>query len=150
MAPGRRWRPVASNVSRAVGIARFSPIARIRPSLIATAASNEAVSVTIVAPEITRSAKDVVGFVISLGPFDGVVATFSVCDDSNAIRSHRVLFFSLAGATRFQRQRIRLLLRALQYGRAFAAPRQRTNASRTRSSADPWESFRLDPDGICS
>src|SRR5262249_6994286 len=75
MAPGRRWRPVASNVSRAVGIARFSPMARIWPSLIATAAWNEAVSVTIVAPEITRSAIDVVGFVISLGPFVGVVVT---------------------------------------------------------------------------
>src|SRR5262245_1754935 len=124
-------------------------MAGIRPSLIATAASNEAVSVTIVAPEITRSAKDVVGFVISLGPFDGVVATFSVCDDSNAIRSHRGLFFSLAGVTSFQRQRIACSSGHCNTDEAFA-PRQRTNASRTRSSADPWESFRLDPDRICS
>jgi hypothetical protein len=43
-------------------------MASIWPSLIATAASNEAVSVTTVAPEITRSAMDVVGFVMSLGP----------------------------------------------------------------------------------
>src|SRR5262245_53136404 len=86
MAPGRRWRPVASNVSRAVGIARFSPMANIWPSLIATPAPNEAVSVTTVAPKMTRSAMEVVGFVISLDPLVAIVPRFPGPHDTPPLR----------------------------------------------------------------
>ena len=44
----------------------------IRPSLIATLPLNVAVSVTTVAPEITRSAIGVVGVVMSSGPLAAV------------------------------------------------------------------------------
>src|SRR5436189_4096123 len=46
-------------------MARASPSAMIRPSLIATLPSNVAVPVTTVAPEITRSATGVMETVIS-------------------------------------------------------------------------------------
>src|SRR6266852_4685849 len=65
-------------------------MASIRPSLIATPASNEAVSVTTVAPEITRSAMGVVGFVMSLDPFDEILAPDdSICSIVSSNRHTR-------------------------------------------------------------
>src|ERR1700674_4429897 len=56
MAPGSTWRPDASRVSRAAGIAACAPTARMTPSLIATLAASAKSGDTTVPPRMTRSA----------------------------------------------------------------------------------------------
>src|SRR5262249_19669710 len=112
-----------------------SPMAMIWPSLIATAAGNEAVSLTIVAPEITRSAIEVVGFVISLGPLDDVFATsrsVMIVTRSDPLEC----CFSASPGYPLSTATIACSTNHYNTASAFPTPRQGTTASRT-PSADP-------------